>query len=228
MKNHLLTALIALVFGFAGAALWSLTGLDHAQTRDYLVANPEILPEMAEAFETRQAEARLEPIKENVKSAYPGAVLGNPDGSRTLVKFTDYGCTFCRQSTQDIDRLIAEDPELRVVVREWPIFEGSEWPARMALAAAAQGKYAAFYHAMFEQGATDRQAVETAARRAGLDMEAAQQVAKSDAVSAELARNLEYARTLGFTGTPSWVAQDQILQGAVGFDRLAQALDTEN
>ena len=84
--------------------------------------------------------------------AHIGAVLGNPEGSHVLVKFTDYGCTYCRQSIAGIDRLIAADPELKVVVREWPIFDGSEQAARMALAAAAQGKYPAFYHAMFDQG----------------------------------------------------------------------------
>ena len=38
MKNHLLTALIALGCGFAGAALWSLSGLGHDQTREYPVS----------------------------------------------------------------------------------------------------------------------------------------------------------------------------------------------
>ena len=58
MRQYFLTALIALVAGFAGAALWSVTGLGHAQTRSYLVANPDILPEMAEAFQAQQAQTR--------------------------------------------------------------------------------------------------------------------------------------------------------------------------
>ena len=51
MKNHLLTALIALVCGFSGAGLWSLSGLGHNQTRNYLLSNPQILPDMAEAYQ---------------------------------------------------------------------------------------------------------------------------------------------------------------------------------
>ena len=228
MRQYFLTALIALVAGFAGAALWSFTGLGHEQTRQYLVSNPEILPEMAEAFQAGQAQERLAGVRDEVFAPFPGAVLGNPDGSRTLVKFTDYGCTYCKASEPDIARLIAEDPELTVVVREWPIFEGSEEAARMALAAAMQGKYPAFYKAMFALGPPTPASVEAAARTAALDLDRAHSDAASDRVSAELARNMALARELGFSGTPSWVAGGRVLEGAVGYDALAEALAQES
>ena len=94
----------------------------------------------------------------------------------------------------------------------------------MSLAAAEQGKYPAFYTAMFERGPPSPDSVAAAAKAAGLDMERANAFAGSNAVSAELAKNMALARQLGFGGTPSWVAEGQILEGAVGYDRLAQAL----
>ena len=227
MRQYFLTALIALVAGFAGAAAWSFTGLGNAQTRQYLVSNPEILPEMAEAFQASQAQERLAGGRDEGVEPFPGAVLGNPEGSRTLVKFTDYGCTYCKASEPDIARLIAEDPQVKVVVREWPIFEGSEEAARMALAAAMQGKYPAFYKAMFALGPPSPATVEAAAKTAALDLQRARTDAASDRVSAELARNMALARELGFSGTPSWVAGDRVLEGAVGYDALADALADE-
>lgn len=225
MKNHLLTALIALVFGIAGAGLWSLSGLGNSQTRDYLIANPQILPEMAEAYQREQAKDRLAQVSDEVKQPFPGAVLGNPKGAKVLVKFTDYGCTYCRQSIPGTDKLIAEDPELKVVIREWPIFDGSEQAARMALAAAKQGKYGAFFHAMFEQGPPSAASIERAAKIAGLDLAAARDFAASDEATAELARNMAYARQLQFTGTPSWIAGNEVIEGLVPPERLAEALD---
>ncbi|MFW2349629.1 DsbA family protein [Qipengyuania sp.] len=227
MKNHLLTALIALVFGFAGAGLWSLSGLGNGQTRKYLVANPQILPDMAEAYQREQAKDRLAQVSGEVKQPFPGAVLGNPKGSKVLVKFTDYGCTYCRQSIAGTDRLIAEDPELKLVIREWPIFDGSEQAARMALAAAKQGKYDAFFHAMFEQGPPSAASIERAARIAGLDLAAAKKFADSEEATAELARNMAYARQLQFSGTPSWIAGNEVIEGLVPPERLAEALDAE-
>ena len=74
---------------------------------------------------------------------------------------------------------------------------------------------AAFPEAMFEQGPPDAASIERAARAAGLDLEAARAFAASDEVSFELARNAGFAERLGFSGTPSWVIGDRVLEGAV-------------
>ncbi len=219
LRSTLLTALTALVFGFLGAAIWSYAGLADNRTRAYLLANPDVLPQMAQAYEEQEAGKRLVQMGGEVFAPFPGAVLGNPNGATVLVEFTDYNCTFCEASVKDVNRLVAEDPDLKVVIREWPIFEGSDIASRMALAAGLQGKYRGFHDAMFQTGD-----VAAAAKAAGLDMARAEADAASDAVSTEIARNLEYARSLGFTGTPAWIAGKKPFGGAVGYDRLKAAL----
>ena len=224
--RYAITALIALLAGFGGAALYSMLGLGHAETRQYLVANPDILPEMSRNLRAMQGRERVAELGDVVTQPFPGAVIGNPNGSKTLVKFTDYACGFCRASVADINRLVAEDPELRVVIREWPIFEGSEAAARMGLAAAAQGKYDAFYHAMFAARSKGEEAIEVAARTAGLDMDAARAFAASQDASAEIANNLALAQRLQLTGTPAFIANGELLEGAVGYEALSEALAT--
>jgi protein-disulfide isomerase len=219
LGQTLLTALLALVFGFLGAAAWSGTGLADNRTRSYLLDNPELLPQMAEAYEAQQSAERLAQLGTDVFTPFPGVVLGNPDGSKVLVEFTDYNCPYCEASLKDVNRLIAEDPQVKVVIREWPIFEGSDQVSRMALAAGMQGKYPAFHDAMFATGD-----VTAAARAAGLDMAQAEKDAASEVVTTEIARNLDFARALGFTGTPAWVAGKAAFGGAVGHDRLKDAL----
>ena len=220
--KHLLTIAIALVAGFVGAAVWSLTGLGNSQTRDYLVANPDILPEMADAYRAQEAKDALAAVSRDVREPFAGAVLGNPQGSKVLVKFTDYACGYCRVSVADVDRLIAADPDLKVVIRERATFPGSEPAARMALAAANQGRYDAFYHAMFDLGSPSAETVAAAARQVDLDMEAALEFGQSEAVTQELIRNNELAQTLNIPGTPSWIFGDRVFEGAVGYDEMAR------
>lgn len=224
-KQSLLTAALAMLFGFAGAAIWSYSGLGDQRTRSYLVANPEILPEMAEAYQERQAQERLAGISDQVMVPFPGAVIGNPQGSKVLVEFTDYNCPYCAMSQADVQRLVESDPEVKVVIREWSIFQGSEIASKMALAAAKQGKYPAFHDAMFRLGPVSPESVEAAAREAGLDLERARADAESDEVAQEIARNHALATQLGFTGTPSWVTRDRAFEGAVGFGALKEALE---
>ena len=224
-KNSALSAVVALVFGFLGAAAWSWSGLADARTRTYLLDNPQILPLMAEAYQRDEATQRLAGIADEVMKPFPGAVLGNPQGSKVLVEFTDYNCPYCRLSKDDITKLVAEDPEVKVVIREWPIFQGSDIASRMALAAAKQDKYQAFHEAMFEMGPATPETVLAAAEAAGLDLEQAQIDGVSEEVELELAQNLGLARQLGFTGTPSWVTRESAFEGAVGFEALKQAVN---
>jgi protein-disulfide isomerase len=208
-----------MVFGFLGAATWSYSGLADNRTRSFLLDNPDLLPQMAQAYEEQEAGKRLAQMGGAVFDPFPGVVLGNPNGKRVLVEFTDYNCPYCEASLKDVKRLVAEDPDLKVVIREWPIFEGSDVASRMALAAGLQGKYSAFHEAMFATGDAS-----AAAKAAGLDMARAERDAASEAVSTEIARNLDHARALGFTGTPAWIAGQKPFGGAVGYEKLKAAL----
>lgn len=222
----LAVAAIGGIAGFGGGwAAGSFAGPGEKQFSEYLLTNPEILPEAMLALQQKQMGARLDPVREAVNSAYPGAVLGNPNGSKLLVEFSDYACGFCRQSAQDVAALIAADPELKVVVREFPILsEASADAARMALAAAEQGKFAAFHEAMFAAGPPNAQTIDAAAKAAGLDLLAANAAILSGKYDQELAQNHTLGRELGFDGTPAWVIGDAVLSGAVGQQQLADVI----
>jgi protein-disulfide isomerase len=193
---------------------------------DYIVNHPEVLPEAMDALHQQDDSKQLAAIRADLEQPWPGAVLGNPHGKQTLVELTDYACGYCRRSVADVDLLIAARPELKVVVRELPILTpASTDAAKMALAAAAQGRYAAFHKAMFAIGNPNADTIAQAAATAGLDMAKARATIADPATEAEIERNLEFARRLGLSGTPSWEASNRLLSGAVGVDGLAQALD---
>lgn len=227
----LIAAVCALLGGGAGWA-WHAYGSGPGSraeieqvVHDYLMAHPEILPQAMAELERKQNASQLAGVRGQVEASGAGTVLGNPAGKVTLVEFSDYACGYCRHSLADVDALIAANPDLRVVIREMPILSpGSAQAARMAIAAAQQGRYAAFHKAMFETGRPDAAAIEAAAKVAGLDMEQARKVAASPATEQELVRNLEMAKQLGFTGTPSWVIGESLFSGAIGKERLAEAL----
>ena len=197
-----------------------------AIVRDYILTHPDIITEAVDVLQKRDAQSRLADVRGTIDTPFPGAVAGNPDGGRVLVEFFDYACGFCRASVPDLERLIAADKNVKVVFRELPILgAGSQKAARMALAAARQGKYKAFHDAMYAAGKPTDQAIAAAARTAGLDVNAARSFAQSDAATQELQKNFELARSVGFSGTPTWVTGDTILEGAVGYDKLKEAVD---
>jgi protein-disulfide isomerase len=222
----LATIVLAVLGGFAGAAAWDYSGFGGHTTRDYLLAHPEVLPEAIGRYQSQQRMAQLAPVRSQLEMPFPGAVLGNPHGKVTLVEFSDYACTYCRQSVADVKQLIAANPDLRVVVREYPILRPeSADAARMALAAAQQGKFPAFHDAMYRLGPPSKEAIDQAATEAGVDLATANKAIASGVFDSFLRSNIALADRIGIDGTPGWVIGSQVIDGAVGQAALGKAIE---
>lgn len=228
-RTYALAALFGLTGGLAGASLAPMLPFAHAgqvkAVRAALLEQPEILSEAAERLKTGESEKQLAQVAPQALKPFPGAVIGNPQGKHVLVEFMDFACGYCRASEADVAKLVAADPQVQVVIRQLPILTPeSVDAAKMALAAAKQGKYAAFHKAMFAAGRPNAQSIASAAQGVGLDMAAAQKVVADPATQAEIEANLALARQLGLGGTPSWIAGGKVLGGAVGYEALAAAV----
>lgn len=228
-RTYALATLFGLAGGLVGASLAPLLPFNHGvqvgAVREALLERPEILSEAAEKLKSSDAEKQLAQVAPQALKPFPGAVIGNPNGKHVLVEFMDYACGYCRASEEDVAKLVANDPQAQVVLRQLPILTPeSTDAAKMALAAAKQGKFAAFHKAMYAAGRPNTQTIASAAQAAGIDMAAAQKDIADPATQAEIETNLALARHLGLGGTPSWIANGKILGGAVGYDTLAAAV----
>jgi protein-disulfide isomerase len=196
------------------------------QVRAYLLQNPEVLQEAMERLRLKQMAAQIDPHRQQIETPYAGAWIGAKDGDVTLVQFFDYACGYCRASLPDVQRLVREDKRVKVVFRELPILSReSEVAALASLGAAEQGHFAAFHDAMYAAGRPSPETIAGAVRQVGLDQNKLQAAMNTPRAEQELGRNIELARTLGFTGTPSWVVGDQVLSGAVGYEALKKAVE---
>jgi len=190
-----------------------------AKVRAYIMGHPQILQAAA-------TKLQLAPYREAIERPFAGAWAGNPKGDVTMVVFSDYNCPYCRATSPQIDRLLAADAGLKAVWREMPVLgPGSDRAAAAALAAAKQGKYPAFHRALFSGGHPDENGIAAAARAAGVDPGGLATASRSPEVQAEIRTNLELARRLGIEDTPVFVIGNHVFQGAVGYDRLAAAVD---
>ncbi len=202
--------------------------------REYLLANPEVVMEAAEAYQQQQQaaaaakrQATLETLTDELDQAAILAEWGNPDGDITIVEFSDYNCGYCKRAFGTLQELVKEDDGLRVVIKELPILapESAE-AARLALAANRQGKFAEIHQSLMqESGRIDAARVLAAAEELGLDTDQLQSEQGAPEIQAELERNRELAQALGISGTPAFAIGQQLLPGAVGKERMLQAIE---
>ncbi|HEX8366501.1 MAG TPA: DsbA family protein [Allosphingosinicella sp.] len=221
-KWSLLAGLIGVLIG--ALAMAAASGFF---VRRYLLAHPEILPEAMERLQAREAAAAqrevvpaLDRHRAALETPYHGAWAGAQQPEIVLVEFFDYACTYCRASNPHIERLLREDPGLRVVWREFPVLGPvSEEAAVASLAAARAGRFRAFYDRLFASGRPTEATI--AAARESVGIAAA---SLDDEARRELEKNFELGRAIRALGTPTFVVGDQVLQGAVGYEALREAI----
>jgi protein-disulfide isomerase len=195
----------------------------------------KLVLEALQALEARQAEAQAATAasvltkERGILERDPNApILGNPDGDVTIVEFFDYNCPYCKRAMPEVNALMAEDTNVRLVLREWPILsEGSAFAARAALASRQQGKYAEMHDALMTmRGKVEAEAVLRIAGEVGLDVEKLKIDMQSPEVEEHIATSMRLAEALGFNGTPSFVVGDQLIPGFVEKPQLVEAVTT--
>lgn len=204
--------------------------------KDYLLRNPEVVQDAIEELERRQQVAQraasalaLKEERASLTSSPHDVVIGNPSGDVTLVEFFDYNCGYCKRAKGDVDALIKADPQLRVVLKEYPVLgpESAE-ASRLAVAAKAQlspEQARTFHNRLMEtSGRVNGERVLAVARELGLDLERLRREAQQPSIGNVLQENARLGERLGITGTPAFVLEQDIITGAVGFEPLRQAV----
>ncbi|CAN5472257.1 N/A [soil metagenome] len=192
---------------------------------DYILDHPEIIPQAIEKLQGKRTGAAVGENRATIETPYAGAWEGAAKGDVTLVEFFDYACGYCRAALPDLARLLAEDKGLKIVYRELPILsEASSDAAKVSLLAAEKGQYMAYHKALYAAGKVTRDGIFTAAAGVGIDRKAAEAAMVAPKYGTEIESNIHLAQVLQASGTPTFVVGDQVLNGAVGYDALKDAV----
>jgi protein-disulfide isomerase len=204
---------------------------------DYLMKNPEVLRDAIGELERRQqaeqTAARDRALSDNAEALFRSthqAVVGNPDGKITLVEFFDYNCGYCKKSLADVGRLMKENPDLRVVLKDFPVLgPGSLEAAQVEAAVRKQitgDKFWDFHQKVLgTRGQVGRAQVLAVAKDMGLDMSRLDRDMRDPDVRAGIAEVVGFGDKLALTGTPSWILGRDVIIGAVGYDELRDKID---
>lgn len=235
--------LLTTAFTAGGASAQSFSAPQRAEIegfiKDYLIKHPEVLEEAMKELEKRQTVAEAEKaqkaVSDNATALFDSprqVVLGNPKGDVTMVEFFDYNCGYCKRAMTDMMELMKSDPNLRVVLKEFPVLgEGSVQAAQVAIALNMQDKggkkYLDFHQKLLNgRGQADKAKAMAAAKDAGADMARLDKDMGSPEVKATLEETFKLAEPLGLNGTPSYVIGKNVVIGAVGVAELKSKINT--
>ncbi len=203
---------------------------------DYIMDHPEIILDAVKAMREREEAA----VKASAKQALvarrgelisdaAAPVAGNPDGDVTLIEFFDYRCGYCKAALTVVRQIMREDPDLRLVFKEFPILsKESRIAARAALAAERQGRYFEFHNALMgARGSYSMDHIVEVAEEIGLDIDRLLEDMKDPAIDAAIGANADLARALGITGTPTFIVGDQLHPGGLDIKTLRGLIERQ-
>jgi protein-disulfide isomerase len=200
--------------------------------KDYLLQKPEILREAIGVLEVREKAAEAKAREKVVSdpsgalfSAANQAVIGDPGGKITLIEFFDYNCGYCKRALSDLARLMKDNPDLRVVLRDFPILSpGSVEAAKIANAFLRQfqgEKFWEFHQKLLgSRGPVGKAEALAVARDLGADMDKLAKDAAAPGITSGIEESGQLAKSLQVTGTPTYVIGEDVVVGAVGYDEL--------
>lgn len=238
--------LAALGMGILATATPALAGEFSAEqrkeigqiVRQYLLQNPEILYEMQDELQRRQDRQRIAHAESAFGDLFkPGPldpVVGAKNGKKVLIEFFDYNCGFCKRVLPEVQKLVQNDPDLKVIFKEFPILsdrtDGGSKEASLASMAVHRlypQKYWEFHRKLLGyNGIANGKVAMKIAEQMGLDTKRIAQEMKKPELEQALQRNEILGQLLGIRGTPAFVTSARrIIPGAVDYEALVAALN---
>lgn len=189
--------------------------------RDFINENPKLILSSVEAYQQRtMMEEQSAAIKINKDRLYRNErspFIGNEKGDVVMVEFFDYNCGYCKKVLPELQALVKEDPNIKIVFKDLPILgPSSELAAKWALAAHRQNKYFDFHtRVMTHQGQLNADVLTKIATDIGLNVDKAREEAEGTDVLMSLEQNRTLASQLNINGTPAFVLGEEIVPGAL-------------
>lgn len=215
------------------------------KTRDAIMADPSVLIDASERLQEIQQQQAMEASQDALKniteedSKY-APVIGNPDGEVVIYEFFDFNCGFCKRGAQSIKEVLTTENDVKVVLKNLPIFGSiSELPAKAVIAAQKQGKAKELHMALFENNLIPQADEKTTeeemlnkieenimklAKEAGLDTKQLKDDMQDPSVQEELDRTRELATQLQIQGTPAYIVGDQFFRGYIDANQMRTAI----
>jgi protein-disulfide isomerase len=163
----------------------------------------------------------------NVSKAY---AHGSDNAPVVLVEFADYQCPYCQKVNPQIQQLKKEyGDSLTVIFKDFPLpmHHGSEKAAEASRCAGEQGKFWEYHDVLFYSKLLDVDALKEHARVLKLDGDRFDTCLDSGAETGAVKKDLDEAKSLGLTGTPSFFVNGHFFSGVVDYAALKDIVNQQ-
>lgn len=147
--------------------------------------------------------------------------LGGAKAAVVIVEFSDFQCPFCKSSQATLKKVLqAHGDKVKLVFKHLPLEIHPEAlsSARAAFCAGEQGSFWPYHDALFAADGLSPDKFRRIAADLGLDLQRFAACFDSERSRAAVLRDVQEARRLGISATPTFIVNGSLLQGAQDLD----------
>jgi protein-disulfide isomerase len=203
-----------------------------AIVKEYIEANPELIiktlteyQQNAQKNQDVEAQKTVLAKKDELENDPTSPIAGNPKGDVAIVEFFDYSCGYCKKVHPYIAELLKEDPNVKLVFKEFPILGPNSLLASQAAIAVSiidPSKYVEFHNALMNDRVSSKDEILKIASGLGLDTAAISTKMDSEEVTAIIEKNRKLASEIGIHGTPAFIINGDFVPGAIEYEEMKQ------
>jgi protein-disulfide isomerase len=191
------------------------------RVHDYIVSHPEViqeaqakLQEKQDAATAAQAKVAIDQYRQALERD-PRDFVANPTGAITVTEFYDYRCPHCINAAPAVLSIIHDNPDVRFVFKEFPIFGAvSEKAAAGAIAVKkAGGDELGLYRDLMAARPLDETSIDPILRAHHVDPASLDAPPLKQETVAQLQAVRELATNLGVQGTPAFIVGGTMIPG---------------
>lgn len=233
LKNVLVVVLISAIVSVVVNKLTIASNIRSAVEKDPDVVIKPIEKGLKEKQEKAQREAqeiatkKAPEIAKKMAESAGNPVLGNKNGSKVVVEFFDYACGHCKREAMELEKLIKEDSNIKVVLADLPIL------SQQSLTAAQVGiyiykvnpkKFADYYIAVAKRN-VDLASLKSIVKSLGFGEDILKKAEEDKDVRSVIENNYEVAKELNIQGTPALLVGNKFVGGMISGNDIKAMLN---
>lgn len=201
--------------------------------KDYIMNNPSIIIESIEKMHKKKMDemnAKTTQLLKSKKSVLENdknsPVIGS--GPVNIVMIYDYACSYCKKASLVVDKLLAENDQVRVIYKPYPILgDSSEYMTKVAMSVYKlyPNKFSEIHNAMIARKISSREDVIKILEDNGLSAVTIEAEFENNDIKNSLANLTELAHSLKIQGVPVFIIDDNLYPGLLDLNRLGSIIE---
>jgi len=204
--------------------------------KEFIQNNPKFIIDVLRKYQDEQNKIEQEKISQqnnsniiNLNLFDNSMIVGNKNATKIIYEFVDYNCGYCLKFHQQVQSVLNEDQNTKLIIMQMPILgESSITFSKIAVAASFQNKFEEVHNYLYSSDRKSKMAdILGDLFLMNIDITQLEKDMNSEEVSKVILSHEQFVNDFKFNGTPAIIIGETIIPGYIEKDKIIEILENE-